>query len=55
MSIIGMVIDIFCYRNITKSSQMYYLLATLLTNWLNDTIIYLAFRFNIVFLQPKKC
>lgn len=49
------VIDIFLLQNCYKMLVFLFFLATLLTIRQNGTINYIPFRFNIVFLQPKKC
>ena len=49
------VIDIFLLQNCYKMLKKLFFFGTLLTIWQNSTINYIPFRFNIVFLQPKKC
>lgn len=49
------VIDIFFVTELLQNAQKIIFFGTLLTIWQNSTINYIPFRFNIVFLQPKKC
>ena len=55
MSIIDGGYRHFFVTELLQNACFFNFLATLLTIWQNGTINYISFRFNIVFLQPKKC